>query len=153
MVVTPGDILARCRGLDARIIIAAQAIDSAPKGVFDEAFKGAWSARLRRWQELRNQCAEWAGRMWNWKWEPRLDDWLSSQVAWEREIEKRSGHALPVPKQVNADEEPKWPTLPAFPQMPELPNLKEATNKIAIGVGVAAVVGVSLLVLTRSKKT
>jgi hypothetical protein len=146
VVVTPGDILARCRSLDARIHTATQAIESAPN-VFDAEFRNAWSARLRRWQELRNQCAEWAGRMWNYKWEPRLDDWFANQATWEQEIEKRSGRALPVPQQIKPDEQPKWPSAP------ELPNLKETSNKIAVGVGVAAVLGVAIAALAlRAKK-
>lgn len=143
MVVTPGDILARCRALDARINNAARAIESAPKGVFDAEFKSAWDARSRRWQELRGQCADWSSRMWNWKWEPRLDDWINNQAAWEKEIEQRSGLALPVPAQTTPDEEPKLPELSK--------SASKLSTGIGVGVGIAAVLGVSFVVWNMRK--
>ncbi len=140
MVVTPGDILGRCRALDARIAASSKAVAGAPTSALDQAFRDAWTARARRWQEVRAQCADWSSRWWNYKWEPRLDDWFKNQADWERMIEARTGQKVPVPAQAVPDE------------APTLPSLKNASTGLGIGLGVAAAVGVGLVILSKQGK-
>jgi len=140
MVVTPGDILGRCRALDARITEASKTIERAPANTLDQEFRDAWAARLRRWQEVRNQCADWSSRWWNYKWEPRLDDWFKNQADWERMIEARTGQQVPVPAQVVPDE------------APTLPSLKNASTSLAIGLGVAAALGVGFVLVNQQRR-
>lgn len=140
MVVTPGDILGRCRALDARIAAASKAIEGAPANALDQAFRDAWTERARRWQEVRNQCADWSSRWWNYKWEPLLDDWFKNQAEWERLIEARTGQKVPVPAQIVPDE------------APTLPSLKNASTGLGIGLGVAAAVGLGLVLVSQQRK-
>lgn len=60
VIVTPGEILSRCRALDARMAIATQAIAGASADQADAAFRDAWNARPPRWAEIREQCGDWA---------------------------------------------------------------------------------------------
>ena len=139
MIVTPGDILGRCRSLDARIGIATKALAEASVDQANAAFREAWNARLRRWAEIREQCGDWASRWWNYKWGPVLDDWTANQAQWERQIEARTQRALPVPAQVKVDEDPTLPKLPDLGQ--------------GLGVGVALVAAAALmLALNRARK-
>lgn len=95
-VVTPGDILARCRTLDARIQAANKVINESPENFFNGAFRSAWFERLHRWETTREQCGDWASRMWNFKWGPTLDDWATNQAAWEAKIQARTGVVIPI---------------------------------------------------------
>lgn len=140
MMVTPGDILARCRALEARIQIASQAIDAAAPEQLDAAFREAWNARLRRWAEVREQCGDWASRWWNYKWGPILDDWTANQGEWDCQIEAHTGRALPVPAQVKADEDPTLPKLP------------ELGSGLGVGVGLVAAVALVAFGLSRARK-
>lgn len=108
-VVTPGDILARCRALDARIKATSDRIDASASSL-GSTFVTAWRERLRRWAEIRSQCAEWASRNFNWKWGPILDDWAENQTWWERTVEQRTGAPIPAPEPSRQDEEPSIPT-------------------------------------------
>jgi hypothetical protein len=139
MIVTPGDILGRCRALDARIGIVTQAIAEASAEQADAAFRDAWNARLRRWAEIREQCGDWASRWWNYKWGPVLDDWTANQAEWERQIEARTQRALPVPAQVKADEDP------TLPKMPEL------GQGLGVGIGLVAAAAL-MLALNRARR-
>lgn len=114
MVVTPADILARCRVIDARIRIASLEVFNAPRDQIDAHFVDAWTERLRRWAVVRDQCGDWASRWWNFKWGPTLDDWTANQVQWERQIELRTKRALPIPPQQKPDEDPTLPQAPSF---------------------------------------
>ena len=114
MVVTPADILARCRVIDARIRSASLAVYDAPRTQIDHAFLDAWNERLRRWAVVREQCGDWASRCWNYKWGPTLDDWTANQTEWERQIELRTQRPLPIPQQQKPDEDPTLPQAPSF---------------------------------------
>lgn len=136
---TPGDILGRCRALDARVDVVTRALAAAPAEQIDASFRDAWNARIRRWAEIREQCGDWASRWWNYKWGPILDDWTANQAEWERQVEARTQRALPVPSQVKADEDPTLPKLPELGQ--------------GLGVGIGLVAAAALmLALNRARK-
>lgn len=140
MIVTPGDILARCRALDARMQAATKTISDAPLEQLDGPFRDAWNARLRRWAEVREQCGDWASRWWNYKWGPLLDDWTANQAEWERQIERRTGRTLPVPEQVKPAEDPTLPKVPEF------------GSGLGLGVGLVAVAALVALGMSRVRK-
>ncbi len=142
MVITPGDVLARCKALDARIEAASKAIEQAPPSALDQAFRDAWDARRRRWHELRTQCADWSSRWWNYKWGPRLDDWFENQTAWERDIEARTARAIPVPAPVVPDE---------HPTLPSASDVKRFGANVGIGVGIVVAAGLGALLLSRRR--
>lgn len=134
MVVTPGDILGRCRALSARMDAATAAIESAKDSEIDQSFRSSWTERLRRWQPIREQCGDWASRWWNYKWGPILDDWEANQVQWEKLIEQHTKRTIPVPQQIKPDEDPTLPSLP-----------KPSTSGVAIALGAAVVLGAFVL--------
>ena len=141
MIVTPGDILARCRALEARMQVATQAISAAALEQLDAPYREAWNARLRRWAEVREQCGDWGSRWWNYKWGPLLDDWTANQAEWEQQIEARTGRTLPVPAQVKPAEEPKLPELgPGF------------GAGMGLGVGLVALAAMVALGMSRARK-
>jgi hypothetical protein len=140
VIVTPGDILGRCRALEARMQVATQAIGETPIEQINGAFRDAWNARLRRWAEVREQCGDWASRWWNYKWGPVLDDWTANQAEWERQIEARTQRPLPVPAQVKPAEDPTLPKVP------------ELGTGLGLGVGLVAAAALVALGLSRARK-
>jgi hypothetical protein len=142
VIVTPGDILARCRALEARMQVATQAINAAALEQLDAPYREAWNARLRRWAGVREQCGDWSSRWWNYKWGPLLDDWTANQAEWERQIETRTGRALPVPAQVKPAEDPT---------LPKLPELGTGLGA-GFGVGLVALAAMVALGMGRARK-
>lgn len=143
MVITPGDILARCQLMSGRIAQLSRIINDAPGEQIDELRRQAWLDREKRWATLRSQCSDYASRMWAWKWVPTLEDWEKNQTEWEHDIAKLTGQPVPTaaPVALPADETMGQAIDTMTPNMPNL-SKSLGTAVIIVAGGAAAALAV-----------
>lgn len=137
-VTMPGEFLARCQLLDARILRTDQVIRAAPVAQVNEAFRAAWTDRLKRWMPVRLECGQSAARLWGTRWGPILEDWEANQASWEGKVSQLTG--VEIPADILPHERPTDEDVSKMFEGLGLP-IKAAGNAVVVAV---VLVGVGL---------
>ena len=138
-VITPGEIKGRMVALDALIQMLRGDIRASKSPRIDAAFRDAFDRFETRWLAFYGSTAEWSGRLFATRWEPRYRDFVAAYERWFASFQQRK---LPTDAQAS---------MPASPQLKDMsddiiPDEIMETASSPLTWGMAMVAGVVLVV-------
>lgn len=143
-VITPGEIKGRMEALDKLIASLRNDITGSKSPRVDRAFRDAFDAFNARWLEFMGSTAEWSGRLFATRWEPRYQDFVAAHGKWLADFQKRKLPNDPLT------------TMPVPPKLKDLSDdiipdevMEAATSPLTWGMAMVAGVGLVVLLVKR----